>query len=245
MPDLEDIDDELPKEGIFSNSNEDPDLTNLEDDLEVPPTPTLRIHKDHPFSKIIGPSTSRVHTRTKAKNLSKQHNALLSFVYKQNRVNHKDQQSCLFACFLSQVEPKKVSQALAEESWVEAMQEELLQFKLQDVWVLCDFPDGKRLIGTKWVFRIKRDERGNIIKNKERLVAQGYRQEEGVDYDEVFAPVARIEAIRLFLAFASYMGFPVYQMDVKSAFLYDTITEEVYIKQPPGFEDPAHPNKVY
>ncbi|GJU38390.1 copia protein [Tanacetum coccineum] len=91
----------------------------------------------------------------------------------------------------------------------------------------------------------KRDERGTIIKNKARLVAQGYRQEEGVDYDEVFAPVARIEAIRLFLAFASFMGFLVYQMDVKSAFLYGNITEEVYVKQPPGFEDPAHPNKVY
>ncbi|GJX04340.1 copia protein [Tanacetum coccineum] len=106
------------------------------------------------------------------------------------------------------------------------MQEELLQFKLQEVWVLCDLPEGKRVIGTKWVFRNKRDERGTIIKNKARLVAQGYRQEEGVDYDEVFAPVARIEAIRLFLAFASFMGFTVYQMDVKSAFLYGNITEE-------------------
>ncbi|GJR23160.1 putative ribonuclease H-like domain-containing protein, partial [Tanacetum coccineum] len=129
------------------------------------------------------------------------------------------------------------------KSWVEAMQEELLQFKLQDVWVSYDLPEGKRVIGTKWVFRNKRDERGTIIKNKARLVAQGYRQEEGVDYDEVFAPVARIEAIRLFLAFASFMGFTVYQMDVKSAFLYGNITEEVYVKQPPGFEDPAHLNK--
>ncbi|GJU28614.1 putative ribonuclease H-like domain-containing protein [Tanacetum coccineum] len=132
----------------------------------------------------------------------------------------------LVCLFLSQEEPKKVSQALADESWVEAMQEELLQFKLQEVWVLCDLPEGKRVIGTKWVFRNKRDERGTIIKNKARLVAQGYRQEEGVDYDEVFAPVARIEAIRLFLAFASFMGFIVYQMDVKSAFLYGNITEE-------------------
>ncbi|GJT09880.1 putative ribonuclease H-like domain-containing protein [Tanacetum coccineum] len=142
-------------------------------------------------------------------------------------------------------EPKKITQALQDESWVEAMQEELLQFKLQNVWVLCDLPDGKRVIGTKWVFRNKRDERGTIIKNKARLVAQGYRQEEGVDYDEVFAPVARIEAIRLFLAFASFMGFSVYQMDVKSAFLYGNITEEVYVNQPPGFVDPHHPNKVY
>ncbi|GKE96901.1 copia protein, partial [Tanacetum coccineum] len=86
---------------------------------------------------------------------------------------------------------------------------------------------------------------GTVIKNKARLVAQGYRQEEGVDYDEVFAPVARIKEIRLILAFASFMGFTVYQMDVKSAFLYGKITEEVYVKQPPSFEDLTHPNKVY
>ncbi|GJV73061.1 putative ribonuclease H-like domain-containing protein [Tanacetum coccineum] len=91
----------------------------------------------------------------------------------------------------------------------------------------------------------KRDERGVVVRNKARLVAQGYTQEEGIDYDEVFAPVARIEAIRLFLAFASFMGFIVYQMDVKSAFLYGTIDEEVYVSQPPGFVDPDHPNKVY
>ncbi|GJX33822.1 putative ribonuclease H-like domain-containing protein [Tanacetum coccineum] len=222
------------------------DYNNMDPTIDVPSTPTLRIHKIHPQSQIIGKSTAGVQTRRKLQDsTSNQHQALLSFIYKQNRTNHKDQQTCLFACFLSQEEPKKVSQALADESWVEAMQEELLQFKLQEVWVLCDLPEGKRVIGTKWVFRNKRDERGTIIKNKARLVAQGYRQEEGVDYDEVFAPVARIEAIRLFLAFASFMGFIVYQMDVKSAFLYGNITEEVYVKQPPGFEDPAHPNKVY
>ncbi|GJY81532.1 putative ribonuclease H-like domain-containing protein, partial [Tanacetum coccineum] len=216
------------------------DYNNMDPTIDVTSTPTLRIHKIHPQSQIIGKSTTGILTRRKLKeSASDQHQALLSFIYKQNRTNHKDQQTCLFACFLSQEEPKKVSQALADESWVEAMQEELLQFKLQEVWVLCDLPDGKRVIGTKWVFRNKRDERGTIIKNKARLVAQGYRQEEGVDYDEVFAPVARIEAIRLFLAFASFMGFTVYQMDVKSAFLYGNITEEVYVKQPPGFEDPV------
>ncbi|GJR90753.1 putative ribonuclease H-like domain-containing protein [Tanacetum coccineum] len=186
-----DSDDDVPKDGVFSTNSFDdentdneedeaPDYNNMDHTIDVSSTPTLRIHKNHPQSQIIGKE-----------------------------------------------EPKKVSQALADESWVEAMQEELLQFKLQDVWVLCDLPDGKRVIGTKWVFRNKRDERGTIIKNKARLVAQGYRQEEGVDYDEVFAPVARIEAIRLFLAFASFMGFTVYQMDVKSAFLYGNITEEV------------------
>ena len=124
------------------------------------------------------------------------------------------------------------------------MQEELLQFKIQKVWVLVDLPSGVRVIGTRWIFRNKRDERGIMIRNKARLVAQGYTQEEGIDYEEVFAPVARIEAIRLFLAYASFMGFTVYQMDVKSAFLYGTIEEEVYVSQPPSFVDPDHPESV-
>ncbi|GKD71978.1 retrovirus-related pol polyprotein from transposon TNT 1-94, partial [Tanacetum coccineum] len=116
-------------------------------------------------------------------------------------------------------EPKRISKALSDPSWVEAMLEELLQNK--------------------------KDERGIVIRNKSRLVAQGHTQEEGIDYDEVFAPVARIEAIRMFLAYASFMGFMVYQMDVKSAFLYGQIEEEVYVCQPLGFEDPDYPDKVY
>ncbi|GJV09191.1 putative ribonuclease H-like domain-containing protein [Tanacetum coccineum] len=130
-------------------------------------------------------------------------------------------------------------------SLIEAMQDELLQFKLQKVWTLVDLPNGKRPIGTKWVFKNKKNERGIVIKNKARLVAQGYTQEEGIDYDEVFALVARIEAIRLFLAYASFKDFVVYQMDVKSAFLYGKIEEEVYVCQPPGFEDPDFPDRVY
>ncbi|GJV87320.1 putative ribonuclease H-like domain-containing protein [Tanacetum coccineum] len=139
-------------------------------------------------------------------------------IHKDHPIDH-DLHTCLFACFLSQEEPKRVSKALSDPAWVEAMQEELLQFKLQNVWVLVDLPKGHRAIG--------------------------HTQEEGIDYDEVFAPVARIEAIRIFLAYASYMGFTVYQMDVKSAFLYGQIEEEVYVCQPPGFEDPDHPDKVY
>ncbi|GJV41633.1 putative ribonuclease H-like domain-containing protein, partial [Tanacetum coccineum] len=138
-----------------------------------------------------------------------------------------------------------ISEALQEESWVDAMQEELLQFKLQKVWVLLDLPKGKRAIRTKWVYRNKKDERGVVVRNKARLVALGYRQEEGIDYDEVFAHVARIEAIRIFLACASFMGFIVYQMDVKNAFLFGIIDEEVYVSQPPGFVDPKFPKKVY
>ncbi|GJR28414.1 putative ribonuclease H-like domain-containing protein [Tanacetum coccineum] len=146
---------------------------------------------------------------------------------------------------IGDIEPTSIAKALSDSSWVEAMQEELLQFKLQQVWILVDLPIEKRAIGTNWVFRNKKDEREIVIRNKGRLVTQGHRQEEGIDYEEVFAPVARIEAIRLFLAYASFKGFLVYQMDVKSAFLYGTIEEEVYVTQPPGFKDHNHPNKVY
>ncbi|GKE10464.1 putative ribonuclease H-like domain-containing protein [Tanacetum coccineum] len=140
---------------------------------------------------------------------------------------------------------KNLKERVKDPSWIESMQDELLQFKLQKVWTLVDLSNSKRAIGTKWVYRNKKDERGIVIKNKARLVAQGYTQEEGIDYDEVFAPVARIEAIRLFLAYASFKDFMVYQMDVKSAFLYGKIEEEVYVFQPPGFEDPDFPDRVY
>ncbi|GKC23125.1 putative ribonuclease H-like domain-containing protein [Tanacetum coccineum] len=143
------------------------------------------------------------------------------------------------------IEPTSIAKSLSDSSWVEAIQDELLQFKLQQVLILVDLPNRKKAIGTKWVFRNKKDERGIVIRNKARLIAQGHRQEEGIDYEEVFAPVARIEAIRLFLAYTSFMGFLVYQMDVKSAFLYGTTEEEVYVTQPPGFKDPDHPHKVY
>ncbi|GJS51453.1 putative ribonuclease H-like domain-containing protein [Tanacetum coccineum] len=140
---------------------------------------------------------------------------------------------------------KKISEALEDESWVDAIQEELFQFKIQRVWILVDLPYGKKVIGTKWVYRNKKDERGVVVRNKARLVAQGHRQEQGIDYDEVFAPVARIEAIRIFLAFASYMRFIVYQIDVKSTFLYGKIDVEVYVSQPLSFIDPKYPKKVY
>nr|GEU89505.1 putative ribonuclease H-like domain-containing protein [Tanacetum cinerariifolium] len=139
-----------------------------------------------------------------------------------------------------------LSSTTQKRSMVKAVKDqELLQFKMQKVWILVDLPYGKRAIGTKWVYMNKKDERGIVIRNKARLVAQGHTQEEGIDYEEVFAPVARIESLRLFLAYAYFMGFLVYQMDVKSAFLYGTIKEEVYVCQPSGFEDPDHPDKVY
>nr|GEV47696.1 hypothetical protein [Tanacetum cinerariifolium] len=134
---------------------------------------------------------------------------------------------------------------LLNPSWIEVMQEELLQFKLQEVWTLVDLPNRKRAICTKWVFRNKKDKRGIVIKNKARLVAQGHTQEEGIDSDEVFAPVVIIEAIRLFLAYALFKNFVVYQMDVKSVFLYEKIKEEVYVCQSPRFEDLDFSDRVY
>nr|GEV59860.1 hypothetical protein [Tanacetum cinerariifolium] len=159
------------------------DVSNMETTITASPTPTLRIHKDHPKSQIISPVDTPIQTRNKS---------------------------------------KEISDAFQDPSWVEAMQEELLQFKIQNVWTLIDCPKGVRPVGTKWILKNKKDERGIVIRNKARLEAQGHTQEEGIDYDEVFTPVSRIESIRLFLAYASFMGFT-----------------------PPGFQDPEFLEKVY
>nr|GEX10207.1 putative ribonuclease H-like domain-containing protein [Tanacetum cinerariifolium] len=233
MPGSEDI--------IYSDDEDvvgaEADLNNLESSIPVSPISTTRIHKDHPVSQIISDLSLTTQTRSMTREVKDQGGLSQMF--------GNDFHTCIFVCFLSQEEPKRVHQALKDPSWIQAMQEELLQFKMQKVWVLVDLPYGKRAIGTKWVYRNKKDEIGIVIRNKARLVAQGHTQEEGIDYEEVFAPIARIDVIRLFLAYASFMGFMVYQMDVKSAFLYGTIEEEVYVCQPPGFEDPDHPDKVY
>ncbi|GJS69676.1 putative ribonuclease H-like domain-containing protein [Tanacetum coccineum] len=196
MPDLEDTAD-LLNTGIFSGAYDDEDvgaeadLNNLETTTNVNPIPTTRIHKDHPKDQIIGDINSATQTRRMTK--ISEELAMVSYIKKQRRTNHKDYQNCLFACFLSQIEPKKVTQALTDPSWIEAMQDELLQFSLQKVWRLVDLPKGKHAIGTKWVYRNKKDERGIVVRNKARLVAQ----------------------------------------------------EEVYVCQPPSFEDPQFPDKVY
>nr|GEU55608.1 hypothetical protein [Tanacetum cinerariifolium] len=167
------------------------DFNNLETSITVSPIPTIRVHKDHPVTQIIGDLSSATQTRSMSR-VAKDQGGL-------SQIFNDDFHTCMFAWFLLQEKPKRVHQALKDLSWFEAMQEELLQFKMQ--------------------------------------------KEEGINYEKVFAPIARIEAIRLFLAYASFMGFMVYQMDVKSAFLYGTIKEEVYVCQPSGFEDPDHPDK--
>ncbi|KAJ9546435.1 LOW QUALITY PROTEIN: hypothetical protein OSB04_018978 [Centaurea solstitialis] len=178
----------------------------------VPQPPALRWTRDHPIDQVLGDPYTGVKTRHQARN------------------------HCLYVCFLSENEPSKIEEALADPFWVSAM---------NLVWILVHRPSRKTIIGLKWIFRNKLDEHGIVIRNKARLVVQGYRQEEGIDYDETFAPVARLEAIRLFLAYAAHMKFQVFQMDVNSAFLNGKLTEEVYVAQPPGFTDPKHPDHVY
>ena len=177
--------------------------------------------RDHPFELIIGDPEAGVRTRSATQN------------------------ECLYSVFLSKMEPKKIEEALTDPDWVVAMQEELNQFEHQKVWKLVPRPQNRKVIDTRWVFRKKLDDEGIVTRNKARLVAKGFSQAEGIDYDETFAPVARLEAIRMFLAFAAHSSFKVYQMDVKSAFLNGELDEEVYVEQPPGFEDPEFLDFVY
>ncbi|GJR46314.1 putative ribonuclease H-like domain-containing protein [Tanacetum coccineum] len=196
------------------NTEEEPkvDLENITNSYIVPTTPNTRIHKDHPIDNVIGDVQSTVQTRRMLKPTSEQ--GFLSDVYEQK--THDTLNTCLYACFLSQIEPTSIAKALSDSSWVEAMQEELLQFKLQQVWILVDLPNGKKAIRTKWVFRNKKVKGNSVLGLKAS-----------------------------FQAMLSIMGFLVYQMDLKSAFLYETIEEEVYVTQPLGFKDPNHPDKVY
>ena len=133
---------------------------------------------------------------------------------------------------LSQIEPKRFEEASKDKYWVNAMNEELDQIGKNNTWELVPRPTKKNVIGSKWVFKNKMNEQGQVIRNKARLVCKGYSQIEGLEYDENFSPVARMEAIRMFLAFPCYQDLKVYQMDVKSAFLNGDLEEEVYMEQP-------------
>jgi len=151
---------------------------------------------------------------------------------------------CQYFSFVSSIEPDKIEKVLADEDWVLAMQEELNNFERNQVWTLVERPN-TNVIGTKLVFHNKQDENGVVTRNKTRLVAQGYTQVEGLDFDETFAPVARLESIRMLFAFAAHNNFKLHEMDVKSAILNGPIQELVYVEQPPGFEDPKFPNHIY
>lgn len=133
------------------------------------------------------------------------------------------------------IEPKTFEEATKDKSWVLAMKEELDQINKSETWELVPRPKDKNIIGTKWVFSFKLNEDGQVVRNEARLVCKGYAQVEGIDFNETFAPFARLEAIRMFLAFASFKGFKVFQMDVKSTFLNGDLNEEVYLEQPDRF----------
>ena len=183
--------------------------------------PARKFSRDHTEYLIIGEPSSGVHTRRTTQN------------------------ECLFNYFFSKNEPKKVDEALQDPDWIIVMQEELNQFERNKVWELVPRPKNRSVIGVKWVFRNKLDETGTVIRNKARLVGKGYSQEEGIDFDETFAPVARLEAIKIFLAFAGHSKFKVYHMDVKSASLNGKLEDEVYVEQHPDFVDPKFPDHVY
>ncbi|KAJ0458572.1 putative RNA-directed DNA polymerase [Helianthus annuus] len=210
-------------------------VTNLEGEVDVPGEAMPQTLSYHPEELIIGELQAGVRTRHQIdQGLTCFYSTLASL-----------QTEFSLSCFISQVEPRTYKEALTEDSWVNAMQEELSQFEKLGVWKLVDLPEGHRKINTKSVFKYKRDDPGVVVRNKARLVVQGFSQQEGIDFTEVYAPVARLEAIRIFLAFASWKNFKVYQLDVKSAFLYGKVKEEVYVGQPPGFTNPIHKNKVY
>ncbi|GJR05775.1 retrovirus-related pol polyprotein from transposon TNT 1-94 [Tanacetum coccineum] len=145
---------------------------------------------------------------------------------------------CFYNSVLSKVEPKNFQSAATEDCWFQAMQDEIHEFDRLDVWELVPPPDSAMIIALKWIYKVKLDEYGDVLKNKARLVAKGFRQEEGLDFEESFAPVARLEAIRIFIANAASKNMTVYQMDVKTAFLNGELKEEVYVHQPEGFVDP-------
>ncbi|KAG9453422.1 hypothetical protein H6P81_006326 [Aristolochia fimbriata] len=214
-------------EGVPESHNDDTFETNvdtpIQDQSGVTKRPS-RIQKNHPTEAIIGD----LHEGVKTRGID---------------VNYRDM--VCFVCYTSSQEPKKVEEALNDEYWVLAMQEELHQFERNKVWRLVPRPVHRNIIGTKWIFKNKTDEAGTIIINKARLVAQGYTQVEGVDFEETFAPVARLEAIRLMISVACKLKIKLYQMDIKSAFLNGYISEEVFVEQPKGFIDPHNPDHVY
>nr|GFA39675.1 retrovirus-related Pol polyprotein from transposon TNT 1-94 [Tanacetum cinerariifolium] len=177
--------------------------------------------KDHPLHKIIGDLKSSVRTKGQLEN------------------------SCLFSCLLSFIEPANVAEALKDADWVSVMQEELDQFTRSKVWRLVSRPEGNSVIKTKWIFKNKKNESSLVIRNKARLIAVGYPQQECIDYDETFALIARIKAIRLFLTYVAYKDFTVFQMDVKTVFLNGILKEEAYVGQPPGFVSKQYPDHVY
>ncbi|GKF06327.1 retrovirus-related pol polyprotein from transposon TNT 1-94, partial [Tanacetum coccineum] len=147
---------------------------------------------------------------------------------------------CLYNSVLSKVEPKNFKSVVTEDCWFQAMQDKIHEIDRLDIWELVPPPDCAMIIALKWIYKVKLD----VLKNKARLMAKGYHQEEGLDFEESFSPVARLEAIRIFLANAASKNMTVYQMDVKTTFLNGELKEVVYVSQPEGFVEPNRPHHV-
>ncbi|GKA07765.1 retrovirus-related pol polyprotein from transposon TNT 1-94 [Tanacetum coccineum] len=156
-----------------------------------------------------------------------------------------DAEVCMYALTISTIKPKNIKEAMLDHSWIESMQDELNQFKRLDVWELVECPVGRNIITVKWIWKNKTDAENTVIRNKSRLVAKGYRQEEGIYFEESFSPVARLDSVRIFVAYAAHKNFTIFQMDVKTTFLNGPLKEEVFVRQPDGFVDPEFPNHVY
>ncbi|GJU90501.1 retrovirus-related pol polyprotein from transposon TNT 1-94 [Tanacetum coccineum] len=158
---------------------------------------------------------------------------------------HIDSEVCMYALTVSTIKPKNIKEVMADHSWIESMQDELNQFERLQVWELVLRPEGKNIIALKWFWKNKCDAENIVVQNKTRLVAKGYKQEEGIDFEESFAPVAHLEAVRMFIAYAAHKNITIFQMDVKMAFLNGPLKEEVYVSQPEGFIVPEFPDHVY
>ncbi|GJY46906.1 retrovirus-related pol polyprotein from transposon TNT 1-94 [Tanacetum coccineum] len=156
-----------------------------------------------------------------------------------------DSEVCMYALTVSTIEPKNIKEAMADHSWIESMQDELNQFERLQVWKLVPRPEGKNIIAFKWLWKNKCDAEIIVVRNKTRLVAKGYKQEEGIDIEDSIAPVARLEVVRMFIAYAAHKNITIFHMDVKTAFLNGPLKEEVYVSQPEGFIDPEFPDHVY
>nr|GEY62124.1 retrovirus-related Pol polyprotein from transposon TNT 1-94 [Tanacetum cinerariifolium] len=193
-------------------------------ELFVNPFGTPSTEYDHPLEQVIGEPSRPVLTRNQLKT---------------------DGDMCIYALTVSILEPKTIKEALTDPTWIKSMQEELHQFIRLDVWELVPSPDGIKPLTLKWLLKNKHDEENTVIRNKTRHVVRGYRHEEGINFEESFASVARMEAIRIFLVYVTHKGFTVYQMDVKTTFLHGSLKEDVYVCQPEGFIDADYPSHVY
>jgi len=220
---------ESPDESPSSPTTSDTTPTTSEDE-DTPTNPPKRswVKHNHPPQKLLGNVDEGRRPRSRVSQSTSE---------VANQVS--------YSCYLAQKEARKVDEALQDEGWVSAMHDEVHQLTRNDVWTLVPRPVEQNIIGTKWIFKNKTDEHGTVVRNKARLIAQGYTHIEGVDFDETFAPVARLESIKILLSIACHLDFKLYQMDVKSAFLNGVLQEEVYVEQPKGFQDPHHPHHVY